>query len=111
MNPEVSKQAEAKATELAIHLHNWMGNLKNTNGWIHSPGEFLPANVECDVQGVSRFFREMTAEIIPFILPLLEVEEKLKTHQEALKTALAEVRRSHEAYLGLTKQSKSNNLP
>jgi hypothetical protein len=51
------------ASEAAEKLHNRMSAMKHPSGWSVHPGEFLPANVECDHAGVVGFNRVIAEEI------------------------------------------------
>ena len=50
---------------IAATLYSWMSKdlVREPGEWIHSPTEFLPANVQCDHAGMMKFINGM-AEVI-----------------------------------------------
>lgn len=83
--------ADEKAMEIAKSQHDFMSKLKHPEGWSVHPNQFLPANVECDYQGVCRFDSELAKLISSHLLPLYEVvhEARLQckdiAHQALIK--------------------------
>ena len=62
---------ETSAEQIAEELYNKMEGLKckedSKHDWVHSPKEFLPANVVCDAAGMMNFKRWMADIIRPFL--------------------------------------------